>query len=295
VEFLVRSFSILSRSCFLRISRQALRANIIRDEGVPSQDHINNSTYLQEEELIDNGMCLDYDVDYDFEDLTVDCLQREEEYFDLVSQKALAFNFRRPSKHRKHSRLNPDRYISAREKARNELPPMRESAFRVLYCPPVQRSSPEPVSASASASAPSRKIPKTSSVRAPQAQVVDEEREIQKSIQASRSEKHASGLTFGQIEELMSRELTPEDYEMLLKLDSLVKPKTVEKSAIDSFLETTWAEKDSNTTCAVCMCSFETDQKVKHLPCEHFFHSLCIVPWLEGHSQNCPLCNAKVL
>jgi E3 ubiquitin-protein ligase RNF115/126 len=33
---------------------------------------------------------------------------------------------------------------------------------------------------------------------------------------------------------------------------------------------------------------------VKVLPCNHLFHCGCIVPWLEAHSQACPMCNAKL-
>lgn len=47
--------------------------------------------------------------------------------------------------------------------------------------------------------------------------------------------------------------------------------------------------------CAVCLCEFESDDKLRWLPkCSHAFHMECIDTWLLSHST-CPLCRASLL
>ncbi|XP_074564616.1 RING-H2 finger protein ATL13-like [Curcuma longa] len=47
--------------------------------------------------------------------------------------------------------------------------------------------------------------------------------------------------------------------------------------------------------CAVCLCEFEADDKLRLLPkCSHAFHIQCIDVWLLSHST-CPLCRASLL
>ncbi|KAG6532694.1 RING-H2 finger protein ATL13-like [Zingiber officinale] len=47
--------------------------------------------------------------------------------------------------------------------------------------------------------------------------------------------------------------------------------------------------------CAVCLCEFEADDKLRLLPkCSHAFHVQCIDAWLLSHST-CPLCRASLL
>lgn len=41
--------------------------------------------------------------------------------------------------------------------------------------------------------------------------------------------------------------------------------------------------------CAVCLDHFKVGESLAHLPCDHRFHSSCLVPWLENNAH-CPCC-----
>ncbi|XP_059148798.1 uncharacterized protein LOC131936018 [Physella acuta] len=92
---------------------------------------------------------------------------------------------------------------------------------------------------------------------------------------------------------LQHRELTPEDYDMLLRLDDSVKPKTVAKSVINTLktekIELSILDSDEILFCTICMEPYIAGQERKFLPCEHNFHSNCIDKWLANSSMNCPL------
>ncbi|KAM0936453.1 putative transcription factor C2H2 family [Dioscorea sansibarensis] len=45
--------------------------------------------------------------------------------------------------------------------------------------------------------------------------------------------------------------------------------------------------------CAVCKDEIELEEKVKKLPCKHYFHSECIVPWLKMRNT-CPVCRREL-
>lgn len=92
---------------------------------------------------------------------------------------------------------------------------------------------------------------------------------------------------------IQDRDLTPEDYELLLRLDERVKPKTVAVDIIDALETSVVTENDmvtgDNELCSVCIEPYVVGQKRKHLPCGHIFHCKCIDNWLNFSSQNCPL------
>ncbi|KAF4526012.1 hypothetical protein B566_EDAN000805, partial [Ephemera danica] len=50
---------------------------------------------------------------------------------------------------------------------------------------------------------------------------------------------------------------------------------------------------DQSLQCSVCWEDFTLGENVRKLPCEHFYHDNCIIPWLELHGT-CPICR-KVL
>jgi len=45
--------------------------------------------------------------------------------------------------------------------------------------------------------------------------------------------------------------------------------------------------------CSVCLEDFEMGAEAKQIPCQHKFHSHCILPWLELHSS-CPICRFQL-
>jgi len=45
--------------------------------------------------------------------------------------------------------------------------------------------------------------------------------------------------------------------------------------------------------CSVCLSEFETNEKVRTLPCSHFFHTDCIDRWLVVNKK-CPVCRLHI-
>ena len=108
---------------------------------------------------------------------------------------------------------------------------------------------------------------------------------------SSQGARQACGLTQAEMRALMTRELTPEDYELLLRLDESVKKKNVmsEKDAA-ALLESTLEGAD--VQCSVCLCDVESGESTVLLACGHHFHPQCIRSWLVK-KDTCPMCNAK--
>ena len=88
---------------------------------------------------------------------------------------------------------------------------------------------------------------------------------------------------------LQHRDLTPEDYDLLLRLDERVAPKTISKDTLSTMKTDVVSEETAGDLCAVCMDPYELGQNRKFLPCDHVFHTKCIDMWLENSSQNCPV------
>jgi hypothetical protein len=102
------------------------------------------------------------------------------------------------------------------------------------------------------------------------------ERELQAALKASANEaKHASGLSMQNLLDLSSRELTPEDYEMLLLLDSIIEKKTTSATVLEALNETV-ADENTAGDCPICCCTFEAGN-IQFFFCYSFvlFLSLC--------------------
>ena len=95
---------------------------------------------------------------------------------------------------------------------------------------------------------------------------------------------------------IQDRDLTPEDYELLLRLDERVSPKTLDGDRIQTLATDVVADMDklSEMLCTICQELFEVGQTRKHLPCGHVFHAACIDGWLSLSSTKCPLDGVEV-
>lgn len=94
---------------------------------------------------------------------------------------------------------------------------------------------------------------------------------------------------------LQHRDLTPEDYDMLLRLDEArVKPKTMSEDKLSAFKTETVESNDELEVCPICMDLYEKGQIKKFLPCQHAFHIDCIDSWLKNSSMNCPIDNLPI-
>lgn len=93
--------------------------------------------------------------------------------------------------------------------------------------------------------------------------------------------------------ELQNRDIRPEDYDVLLRLDDTIAPKTVDFSTVNSFETFKITRNNINSVnrekCSICMDGYEIDQNCKKLPCKHVFHDGCISEWLTKRGKNCPL------
>ena len=93
---------------------------------------------------------------------------------------------------------------------------------------------------------------------------------------------------------LQDRDITPEDYELLLRLDESVPTKTISDERIASFETENVSERHVNETCGICMEGYVVGQSRKILPYKHIFHVNCIDTWLKNSSTKCPLDNKEV-
>lgn len=96
-----------------------------------------------------------------------------------------------------------------------------------------------------------------------------------------------------QLMNIQHRELTPEDYELLLRLDESIAPKTLNESVLKKLpiktIDEVLLEEISEMHCTVCLDEFCVGQKLKYLNCGHCFHGNCIDNWLLSCDTKCPL------
>lgn len=102
------------------------------------------------------------------------------------------------------------------------------------------------------------------------------------------------GLLAYEVCDLLFRDITPEDYETLLRLDETVAKPTACPDTVEG-LPTTSGKKLCGQECVVCLASFEESDVVTTLPCRHHFHRSCVAKWLSECRNACPLCGSNVI
>ncbi|XP_068431685.1 E3 ubiquitin-protein ligase RNF115 isoform X2 [Clinocottus analis] len=82
--------------------------------------------------------------------------------------------------------------------------------------------------------------------------------------------------------------------ELLGQLDC-TGPPPAEKEMISSLPTVCISQEqtDCRLECPVCREEYSSGESVRKLPCLHYFHSDCIVPWLELH-DTCPVCRKSL-
>jgi hypothetical protein len=46
--------------------------------------------------------------------------------------------------------------------------------------------------------------------------------------------------------------------------------------------------------CSICIDCLKKNEEIIELPCNHIFHSACILEWLEKYNYHCPICRKEV-
>lgn len=72
-------------------------------------------------------------------------------------------------------------------------------------------------------------------------------------------------------------------------------PPPAPRSAIDAMPTIKISQRHLNTDahCPVCQDKFELGARARQMPCDHIYHSDCIVPWLVEHNS-CPVCRVEL-
>ncbi|CAF1124956.1 unnamed protein product [Rotaria sp. Silwood1] len=95
--------------------------------------------------------------------------------------------------------------------------------------------------------------------------------------------------------DMQNRDLSPEDYEMLLRLDERVQRKTINTNVLDTLETIDVNDKHLDDQCTICMEKYQDGQQLKLLPCTHIFHLNCIETYLKEFSIQCPLDNLPLV
>lgn len=72
-------------------------------------------------------------------------------------------------------------------------------------------------------------------------------------------------------------------------------PPPAPRSAIDAMptIRITQRHTSADSHCPVCQDEFELGCEARQMPCNHLYHSDCIVPWLVQHNS-CPVCRLEL-
>jgi hypothetical protein len=94
---------------------------------------------------------------------------------------------------------------------------------------------------------------------------------------------------------LMTRDITPEDYELLLLLDEGIKKAPTISTNAASALPRVKGDAWIGEECRICFGAFEDGEDIVCLPgCNHMFHGPCAEQWLASYKATCPLCGNEI-
>ncbi|CAE8734584.1 unnamed protein product [Polarella glacialis] len=104
------------------------------------------------------------------------------------------------------------------------------------------------------------------------------------------------GLSEDEVLNLLYRELTPEDYETLCRLDELLPKKTADEEALKG-LKPVSPGSWQHDCCGVCLMPFQDgESEIVAVPCpaSHEFHRECVSKWLLQCKNSCPVDHAEL-
>ena len=52
-------------------------------------------------------------------------------------------------------------------------------------------------------------------------------------------------------------------------------------------------EVTQSKECSICLCNFESSDRVGKLPCRHMYHEDCLNKWIDKHNT-CPVCRLEL-
>ncbi|CAE7393484.1 RIE1 [Symbiodinium natans] len=108
-----------------------------------------------------------------------------------------------------------------------------------------------------------------------------------------RDSRLACGLSSSEVFDLLFRDITPDDYETLLRLDESVSRPTASTSCINN-LKKVPGKDLLGEVCSVCLAAFDDNDVAAALPCGHHFHFDCVSKWLGECRSACPLCGENI-
>ncbi|XP_022080049.1 E3 ubiquitin-protein ligase Zswim2-like [Acanthaster planci] len=119
----------------------------------------------------------------------------------------------------------------------------------------------------------------------------------QKMNQRWRPAQRGSGSALPQavLDDLLAREISEGDYDLLLQLDSQTanQPSNIPEKVIKGFPTETVRQGSvllhPGVQCRVCLRGYSVGQVLRRLPCRHKFHTSCIDPWLLHQHPTCPV------
>mmetsp|Transcript_15347 Transcript_15347/g.43543 ORF Transcript_15347/g.43543 Transcript_15347/m.43543 type:complete len:320 (-) Transcript_15347:124-1083(-) len=94
---------------------------------------------------------------------------------------------------------------------------------------------------------------------------------------------------------LQYRDLRPEDFDLLCKLDEGLPKRGLAPMRVVDRLPRLHAGDCDASECGVCLASLPHEALVVRLNCQHVFHAACIKRWLTECRGTCPLCSAPVV